>query len=469
MRSAKARGRPRQGTVADVQSVRLVRVTVAAPIRRLDLALPEDAIVAEIIPGLLARTGVNLADAGLRHGGWVLRRFDGTPLEHARTLAANRLRDGEVLRLAPRRTDWPEPRYDDLVHAIAVGAGRRARWTPRHTRLAGLGFGAGIMLLGLLAVAGAGPDWSTPARWAFGQAALLLVAGIVLARVVGDSVAGAVAGLLALPYAFAAGAASQGGDLPLTAFGAPQLLVGCAALTAFGLVGYFAVADGTWLFAAAVTTGLLGLGGAWLGSQPRLPAEHVAAVLVGVLLPLSPMLASLAIRLGKLPLPVLPRNTADLLRDDPQPPRAVVYQAVDRTDALLTGMLTGTSVVAATGLVVLLRGDGEGTHVLGLLGSAGWLLRARLHPVVRQRVPLLAAGLAGPAAALLGGTLTTGGSGLVALGAVAGALGIVYSQRTTSPYLRRMAEYAEVLLILGVLPVACWVLGLYARLRGLGG
>lgn len=454
-----------------VHSVSLVRVTITAPGRRMDLALPADAIVAEIIPGLLARAGEGLADAGVRHGGWVLRRFDGAPLDHDRTLAANGLRDGELLRLAPRRLDWPELEYDDLVHAIAGGArAHRQRWTARHTRVAGLGLGAAAVLLALLAMAHAGPDWSTAARWAFGQAGLLLAAGVVLARVVGDSVAGAVAGLAALPYAFAAGAASQGGDLPLTAFGAPQLLVGCAALTAAALVGYVAVADGTWLFAAGAATGLFGLGGVWLAGQFGLPGHEVAAVLVAVLLPLSPMLASLAIRLGRLPLPVLPRTTADLLRDDPQPPRAQVHHAVGRADALLTGMLAGSSLVGAVSVAVLMADEGTAARVLGALGSAGFLLRARLYPVVRQRVPLLVAGLSGPAAALLAtGGVSAGGSALVAFGAVLTAVGIVYSRRATSPYLRRIAEYAEVLLVLGVVPVACWVLGLYGHLRGLAG
>ena len=454
-----------------VHSVSLVRVTVNAPGRRMDLALPEDALVAEIIPGLLARAGESLADAGVRHGGWVLRRFDGAPLDHDRTLAANRLKDGEVLRLAPRRLDWPELEYDDLVHAIAGGAREhRQRWTAAHTRIAGLALGAAAVLLGLLAMAQAGPDWTTPARWAFGQAALLLVAGVVLARVVGDSVAGAVAGLLALPYAFAAGAASQGGTLPWTAFGTPQLLVGCAALAAAGLIGCVAIADGTWLFVAGVATGLFGLGGLWAAGQFDLAPYRVAAVLVSVLLPLSPMLASLAIRLGKLPLPVLPRTTADLLRDDPQPPRTEVYQAVRRADALLTGMLMGSSIVGAVSVTMLMGADDTVARVLGVLGSAGFLLRARLYPVVRQRVPLLVAGLSGPAAVLLGlDGLTAGGSGLVAFGAVLTAIGIVYSLRTTSPYLRRAAEYAEILLVLSVVPIGCWVLGLYGHLRGLAG
>lgn len=455
-----------------VHNVRLVRVTIATPTRRMDLALPEDAVVAEIIPGLITRAGEELADQGIGHGGWVLRRFDGTPLENARTLAANRLRDGELLRMAPRRLDWPELEYDDLVYAIAGGARKhRQRWTPRHTRLAGLGFGGAVVLLGLLAVATSGPDWATPARWAFGQAALLLLAGTVLSRVVGDSVAGAVAGLLALPYAFVAGAASQGGDLALSAFGAPQLLVGCAALTVAGLVGYVGVADGTWLFAAGVATGLFGLAGCWLASQFRLPADHVGAVLVGALLPLSPLLASAAIRLGKLPLPVLPRTTADLLRDDPQPPRDAVYHAVQRSDDLLTGMLAGASTVCGISLILLLGSENGIAHILGLIGSAGWLVRARLYPVVRQRAPLLAAGLTGPAAALywMGsseGGLTAGGSGLVAFGFVVVAIGVVYSQRTTSPYLRRMTEFLEILLILSVVPLAVWVLGLYSKMAG---
>jgi hypothetical protein len=57
----------------------------------------------------------------------------------------------------------------------------------------------------------------------------------------------------------------------------------------------------------------------------------------------------------------------------------------------------------------------------------------------------------------------------VALGAAAMAVGMTYSRRATSPYLRRLAEFAEVLLILGVVPLACSVLGLYGWLRGLGG
>ncbi|HEY4022891.1 MAG TPA: type VII secretion integral membrane protein EccD [Pseudonocardiaceae bacterium] len=459
-----------------VNGVGLVRITVTASNRRMDLALPEDAVVAEIIPGLLARAGEALADHGIVHGGWVLRRFDGTPLANDRTFRAYRVRDGEVLRLVPRRQEWPELDYDDLVDAIATSSRRRPRWASRYTRIAGLGLGAAVILLGLLAVAQAGPDWSAPSRWALGQAVLLLIAGIVLARVVGDAKAGAVVGLAALPYGFAWGLLSQLGTAPLTSIGTPQLLVGCAALASFGTVGYAAVGQGQWLFAGGAATGLFGAIGTWVGGAFALSSVQVAAILVGLLLPASPLFGSLAIRLAKLPLPMLPRSTADLVRDDPQPPRRAVHQAVTRADALLTGMLTGAAVVCAVGMAVLLAGGALLDMVLALVAAAGFLLRARLHPLVRQRVPLLLAGLTAPVSALLGlarmngpAGLMLGASGLVAVGALAIGIGMIYSRRGASPYLGRSAEIVEILVILAVLPLACSVLGLYGWLRGLGG
>ena len=478
--SAAASGQPlprvagsEQGLHVAASSVRVVRVTVDAPNRRMDLALPEDALVAEVMPGLLIRAGGDLANGGLGHGGWVLRRFDGTVLVQDKTFADNELHDGETLRLSPRREDWPELEYDDLVHVIAGGTRQRLRWSSSYTRVVGLGLGAAVISLGLLQVLATGPDWGTSSRWALAQAVLLLAGGAVLSRVVGDSVAGAVAGLLALPYAFTAGATSQAGDLPLLEFGAPQLLVGCAALTAFSLIGYVAVADGAWLFATGVATGLFSLGGLWAATELQLPAEKVGAILVSVLLPLSPMAASLAIRFGRLPLPVLPRDTADLLRDDPQPPRSDVQHAVERADVLLTGMLVGAAAVSTVSVVLLMAADSTPARWLGMIVSAGWLLRARLYPILRQRLPMLVAGVAGPTTALygLGGVgdgLTAAGSGVVAFGAVVAALGIVYSRRTTSPYLRRMAEYAEIFLLLAVVPMGAWVVGLYAHLRGMG-
>ena len=63
----------------------------------------------------------------------------------------------------------------------APGGGAR-RWARRHTRTAGLAVGAVAVLIGLVTAIVSGPEWGAVAKWSFGQAALLLVAGIVLSR-----------------------------------------------------------------------------------------------------------------------------------------------------------------------------------------------------------------------------------------------------------------------------------------------
>jgi len=103
------------------------------------------------------------------------------------------------------------------------------------------------------------------------------------------------------------------------------------------------------------------------------------------------MFNSIAIWFARMPIPVLPRSATDLLRDAPQPPRPAVYAAVARADGILTGLLVGTSVVAAVADVVLIRSDGS--------AAAGWcggqrrvLAAGRPYVIVRQRLPLLLAG-----------------------------------------------------------------------------
>ena len=93
-----------------MQTAGLIRITIAAPRRRIDMALPEHAAVAELLPGLLARAGEGLAEPGVAGGGWQLRRADGTPFDLNRTLGSHRVTDGEILYLAPARINCPSLR-----------------------------------------------------------------------------------------------------------------------------------------------------------------------------------------------------------------------------------------------------------------------------------------------------------------------------------------------------------------------
>jgi type VII secretion integral membrane protein EccD len=455
----------------------LVRVTVAAPARRIDLALPERAPLAELLPGLLRHAGEDLADTGARAGGWVLRRADGTSLDSARTLAAQRVRDGEVLHLTHAHTDWPELEYDDLVDAIATGSARTGgAWGAKHTRATGLAVGSLAVVLALAAVARSGPPWAGPAWWSIGVAGLLLATALLLARAAGDTGAGAMAAAVALPFAAAGGGLAFAGDKDLLDLGAPHLLGAGAGLLLAAMVALLGVVDRAALFVGAATVGLFALVGGWLTTFDSLEGYETAALIAGIGLAFSPVLAPLSIRLSRVPMPVLPKAAADLLRDDPQPPRMAVYAAVLRADSLLTGMVAGLATVVVPCQVLLVTSGSEAGLILVMILTAGFLIRARLYPIVRQRVALLVAGLSGAVCLGLGplmsdraDLLPVAGPVLLLAGVLAALLGVVHSTREPSPYFGRYAEILEVVLVLAIIPVTCSVLGLYGYMRGLGG
>ena len=454
-----------------------VRVTIATPQRRIDLALPGRAPVAELLPELLRHAGESAADDGARHGGWVLRRADGTGVEAGRTLGAQQIRDGEVLHLVPRAVDWPELEYDDLVDAVAAGAGRGGRlWAPRHSLRAGLGVAAVSVLLALVAVLRSGPPWQLPGTTALAVAAAALVAGTLVARAGGDAGTGALLAVLALPAALLGGALLVAGTRPLTGLGAAHLLVGCSLLVVAAVLGRLGTVDCPALFAAAGTAGVLGGLSAATVALGWADGRRAAAVLAGAVFLLSPLTGALAARLGRIPMPVLPRTAADLVRDDPQPPRLSVYAAVLRADALLTGMLTGGAAVVCVAAALLAHRAPAWTVVLLALLSAGFAVRARLYPALRHRAPLLFTG-AFVAVCLAAGPLMANPDRLVGravplllvVATLAVAAASAYSRRPPGAALGRYAELAEAGLVLACVPVLCAVLGLYALVRGLGG
>ncbi|MEU6074952.1 type VII secretion integral membrane protein EccD [Micromonospora sp. NPDC047074] len=465
-------------------TIGLARVTISAPQRRVDVALPEQVPLAELLPEVLRHAGEGLADDGERHGGWVLRRTDGAVLATAQALLPQGVRDGEVLHLVPARAQWPELEYDDVVEAIADGARRRGgAWSPAATRAAALAGAAVPLAVGLLAVTAGGPAHEAAWPVAAVLALLLTLAGVVASRAHGDGPAGATLGGYALPYAAVAGAlaVSSGdpvGPVPgLRWIGAPELLAGSVALLLVSVLGLVGVATRLRVFVAGATAGL---GGALasLGGLLLSPAG-TAAVLLCVLVFAVGAIPLLAIRLGKVPLPPITLPTgepvgADRARDLPDRDR--VYAAVARTEEMLTGMLLGHAVLAVAAAGVLGLSGGVAGPLLVAVASAVLLLRSRLFVALRHRAPTVVAGLAG--LAVLGAVLvdrsgSTGRLALVvgglALALVAVTAGTTYARRPVSPYVGRIADLTDTALVVSVVPVACAVLDLYERARGLLG
>ncbi len=411
----------------------LARVTVSAPRRRLDVALPEHPPLAELLPELLRHAGEGLPDAGQAHGGWVLRRADGSPLSAAAGLAQQGVRDGDVLHLVPARAGWPELEYDDVVEAIAAGARRRGRaWDGAATRTTGLVVAGLALLLGLVALFRSPAGSPVPGAVALAVAGLLVLAGVVASRGFGEGVTGAALGGYALPYALG------GGYLLLR--GTPGFLVGAAGLLLAGIVGAVGVGSGLRIFVAGITAGCFGVLGALLAYwQP-------------------------AAGLGRLPMPVPAPDAAT------RPDRARVFAAVARADELVTGMLLGHAAATLAAAAVLARGGGVAGRLLVAVGAVGFLVRSRLFPTVRQRLPLLVAGAG--AALLLAGERAPGpavAGALAGFALLAAVAGTVYRRRPPGPYLGRAADILDAACVITVIPVACGVLGLYGRMRGLIG
>jgi type VII secretion integral membrane protein EccD len=291
-------------------------------------------------------------------------------------------------------------------------------------------------------------------------AAALVLAGAALSRAYADAVSGAALAAFALPYGLTGGAALVRPGL--AGPGAPRLLVGAVAVLLVAAASTVAVGHGLRIFVGAATAGVLGAAGALVGY--RVPAEGAAAIVLSALLVGAAAVPVLAIRLGNLPMPVLADEPAG------RPDRARVYAAVVRTDEILTGLLSGLAVAAVCCAVVLARSGGTGGVALVLVSSTALLLRGRLFATVRQRLPLLVAGLGGFAALLLLRPDRTGAVlAPLAVALVAAVAGIGYRHRPPGPYLGRAADLIDAACVVSALPIAIAVLGLYGRVRGMIG
>lgn len=128
------------------------RVTVVAPTRRVDVALPEDVPVAELLPELLRLVGDPLPTPSVLAAaltGYVLAGADGEALDTSASLTEQGVLHGGILRLRPA-DDAPEPAvHDDIAEVVAeaVIAGG-SQWTTAALRATALAVVAVASALG---------------------------------------------------------------------------------------------------------------------------------------------------------------------------------------------------------------------------------------------------------------------------------------------------------------------------------
>ena len=452
------------------------RVTVVAPRTRIDVALPADVAVADLLPMLLDMAKEATPDGGVRHGGWALAKLGEGPLDPSRTLASLGVVDGELLQLRKRNENPPPPLYDDVVDAIAESDPDSFRpWTKDTARRYGHLAGALALITAAIAVLLAGPLAGggnlVPAICAGVVAIASLVAGAVVARsynATGTGVLIAAAG--GLPMAYVAGLYIVPG-----AVGRPSLLLASVLVLIFASASIMLIGRGITVFIAAATAGALSGLAFLVGIFVDHPVQGIAAATAAVSLAALSMLPRLTIQLAKLPLPTVPGSAEDLKEDTGFPEYSVIERRTANAHEYLTGMIIGCGGIAAL-FAVIAAGDGSiWGPLLAIVVTLVLLLRGRAYANGAQAVALLASGMVAGTGVLLGWLVQSSPADrllyvfgtLVVVGAAALVLGVIFPNQKFSPVLRRTVDVLEAILIAAVLPLALAVMDLYVAMRQL--
>ena len=458
------------GTESTVQpSTVFSRVTVVAPRTRIDLVLPSDVAVANLLPMVLTMAGESTADGGSSHGGWCLAKLGGEAIDPDRPLGSLGVVDGDLLQLRRRCDNPPPPLFDDIVEAIAVSApGSYRPWTENTARMLGM-VAAGLALLaGAAALGRAGPGLAI-AVVAGGGAVVVLVAGSMLARVYDEASAGVLVAAGSLPLGFVSGLYLVPGSVH-----AANLLLACTLTLVLAVASIMVLGDGITPFVASATAAALGALAFLVASLVDVPAAGIAAGAAAAALGSISALPRLTIQLSRLPMPQVPGSAQDLKQDSGLPDYTAIERRTGLAHEYLTGMIIGSGAVAATGAVLASTGGALGI-VLGSVVAAVLLLRARSYANASQAIALLVSGMV-TVAGLLAGLLVTAGQGLVLPAVFVGLLilatlalgaGVVLPRRRFSPVLRRSVDVVEATLIAAVLPLALGVMDLYNIFRAL--
>ncbi|MDX2920049.1 MULTISPECIES: type VII secretion integral membrane protein EccD [Streptomyces] len=466
--------------MTDTQVAELCRLTVRAPAKSIDLAVPADVPVADLLPAVLGYAGDNLEEAGIDHGGWVLQRLGGEPLDEELTLDSYGLRDGDTLYLRPRAEALPEVHLDDLVDGIATTMRDHPfGWTPKVSRWVLLGIVVAVLAGGVLVIAW--PGGSSLSRSVFATAAgLLLLAGAGAAsRAVGDAGAGAALGFMVGPYLALAGWLLPGGELSgphvYETLGA-RLLAASAALAGGAVLALAVVAAFAALFLSVAVVSLFAAIAAVLLLTTDLAPVHAAGILAVLAVILGAFVPSLAFRMSGMRMPPLPTNAQQLQEGiEPHAASAVSARAI-LADGWMTSLYGAVGLVGAACVAILARERELAEIIMTVALCLLLVLHARGLGNIWQRMSLVAPGVFGlillvlvaAPAASPGNRLVTAAGLLAAAAAVAITAWTVPGRRLV-PYWGRAGEVLHSALAIAVLPLALWVLGVYGALRAING
>ncbi len=446
---------------ADSSGNDLVRVSVTAGERRVDLALPGAVPVAELLPELVRSLG--MLDAQVVHAGFTLVGSDGRPLAGDAGLVAQQVQDGAVLTVASGADERPPRVYDDIVEAMSDAVEEdMSPWKPAASRRTALATAA--LLMGIGAAALVSLRVSVLAGAAAGVVALLLVvAAVVLSQLKDEDDAAVTLAWLGAAYAAASGFTATPGSERL---GLPTALAGAGLLVA-GLVGALGLKHRRALLYPAVVVGLVVAVGAAVVELTDFEAAQVAVVAVLLVVVVGTVVPRIALATTRSAVPAA--YTHDDLVADPED----ISEEGVRRDAR-TAHDVMLAVAASVGLLVALLAPlvvhrGVTGALLGVCAAAVVMLRTRQYRVAAEVALGLGLGVAALGALAVSALLEHPGwrSGVGLTLAVVGAVLLVVTlvPRPTSVRRGRLGDVAEMTALVAMIPLVVFATGLVSAVR----
>jgi type VII secretion integral membrane protein EccD len=453
----------------------LRRVSVHAGTSVVDLALPAAMPVATLIPSIMDI----LDDRGANRSGdpvatrYHLSRPGSSALPASTTLAQNGIRDGAVLVLGRSWPDPPRPRYDDVAEAVAATLDATARprdqQQDRHaTRLTGAAAAicltcvGGLVLIRNALSTNAARSLSSTAGVAALAGLIALLLAMIAHRAYRDPIAGLTMSMIATAFASVAGFLAVPGDsgLPhvlLAAMAAAVTSVLAIRVSGCGVVALTAVSCFAIVFAVAALAGVIS------AAPPHAIAAVSALASVGLL--------GLAGRASI----VLAGLSPQLSALDSETPDCLATKAI-RADEWLASLIAAFSSSAAVGAVITVVAAPVGAPRPGCIAFAAaigalLLLRARFDR--RRTLVFIVSGIiaTGTTFAVAAAGMPNHGPWIAAVTAMLAAaavyLGFVAPAMSLSPVVRRGAELLEYLALVAMVPLTCWICGLYGAVRSL--
>lgn len=440
----------------------LRRVSVHAGTAVVDVALPSAMPIAALVPpiiDILTAQGVdNLSGRRDR-----LARPGGPALGSSTTLVQNGIRDGDVLVLIASEPPQPTVHHHDVADAVAdllhdgIPAPSPAmRLTAALSTVAFTGTGILVVLRNHRSHHIFGSDVVTVVM-ATVVAVIAVAAAAVARRAYRDATAGLTLSLIGIAFAATAGFFVVPGDAGV----AGVLLAATVGMVAAVLT--MRVAAGGVATLTAVASFSAVVAGAAFGGVVSGASVHAVGA------------AATVVSLGLLA--VSPHAALVLSGLSPHRPAKVdaeLRAKVRCADVWLVSLRAAFSGAAALGAVVTVLAGAPRSDCLALGAAAGVLLLLRADAARGRGAIVCAVGAVVTIETTFGCImirLSGHGPWVIAetalLVAAACYLGFVMPHRPISPLARKAVELFECAVLIGMVPLACWICGCYGTARGL--